>query len=66
MRWALIGIGILMILMGTLWMLQGTGVVPGSAMSGDPFWARVGSGLMIGGLAVCGLGWWLGARRRPL
>jgi hypothetical protein len=65
MRWGLIGVGVLMILMGTVWMLQGTGVVPGSRMSGDPFWARVGSGLMIGGLVVCGLGWWLGERRRP-
>ena len=64
MRWGLIGVGVVMILLGTVWMLQGTGVLPGSVMSGDPFWARVGSGMMLGGLVVCGLGWWLGSRRR--
>ena len=66
MRWALFILGILMILMGTVWMLQGVGILPGSVMTGDPFWARVGSGLMVGGLVVCGLGLWLGRNRRPL
>jgi hypothetical protein len=66
MRWALLGVGILMILIGTVWMLQGTGVLPGSPMTGDSFWAQVGSGLMIAGLVVCGLGFWLGTKRRPL
>jgi hypothetical protein len=66
MRWALFGVGILMILMGTVWMLQGVNILPGSPMTGDPFWARVGSGLMIAGLVVCGLGYRLGSKRRSL
>lgn len=66
MRWGLFAVGIVMILMGTVWMLQGVGILPGSVMTGDPFWARVGSGLMIAGLAICGLGLWLGRNRRPL
>ena len=66
MRWGLGIVGIVMILLGTVWMLQGVGVLPGSFMSGDAFWARVGSGLMIAGLVVAGLGYWLGRNRRPL
>lgn len=57
-------IGIIVILIGTIWMLQGVGILPGSVMTGDPFWARVGSGMMIGGLVLAGLGYWLGTRRR--
>lgn len=60
----LIILGVVAILIGTVWMLQGVGILPGSVMSGDPFWARVGSGLMIGGLALGGLGYWLGTRQR--
>lgn len=66
MRWGLSIVGIVMILLGTVWMLQGVGVLPGSFMSGDPFWARVGSGLMIAGLVVVGIGYLLGRNRRPL
>ena len=33
-------------LVGLVWLLQGVGVLPGSIMSGDPFWAVVGLGLI--------------------
>lgn len=62
MRRALLVLGVILILIGTIWMLQGVGILPGSVMTGDPFWARVGSGLMIAGLALGGLGLWLGRR----
>lgn len=65
MQRALFVLGVIAILIGTVWMLQGVGILPGSVMTGDPFWARVGSGLMLGGLAICGLGLWLGRSRRP-
>lgn len=57
MRAALIGIGVLLVLAGAIWTLQGLNVLLGSLMSGEPFW--VGAGLaaaMIGiGLIVAGL-----------
>jgi hypothetical protein len=43
------GIGVLMILVGVLWTLQGLGYVGGSSMTGDDKWAIIGP-------AVAGLG----------
>jgi hypothetical protein len=47
-------VGILVILMGGVWFLQGIGVLPGSMMSGQPQWAiyggiavLIGAGLLI-------------------
>jgi hypothetical protein len=48
-------------LVGLVWLLQGVGVLPGSIMSNDPFWAVAGLGL-IGAAAVYGL--WPRLRRR--
>jgi hypothetical protein len=54
MRLVLIVIGVLIALAGTVWFLQGIGVLPGSFMSGQPRWAInggvaavIGSGLII-------------------
>ncbi len=44
-----------MVLVGSVWSLQGLGVLGGSAMSGDPLWGWIGSVLLLGGL---GLGVW--------
>lgn len=38
-----------MAVVGSVWGLQGAGVLPGSVMSGDPKWLVIGSVL-----AVCG------------
>ena len=61
MRWIVIGVGIIMLLLGAIWLLQGIGVLPGSFMSGQSFWAVVGLILIVAGAAVC----FLGIRRRP-
>ena len=43
----------LMILMGGVWLLQGLGVLPGSFMTGQPFWALMGAiFLALGGMLV--------------
>jgi hypothetical protein len=47
---------IIMIATGLVWIGQGTGLVPGSFMSRDPFWALmgvlcVGAGIFVGWLA---------------
>ena len=59
MRWPLIVAGILLDLVGTIWMLQGLNVLLGSPMSGDPVWFVAGViASSIGVLLIV-----LGARR---
>ncbi|GAB2576711.1 hypothetical protein [Microlunatus antarcticus] len=45
-------IGVIAILIGALWVGQGLGVLPGSAMSGVLFWFWVGAVLVLVGLAL--------------
>jgi hypothetical protein len=46
------GLGILLVLVGALWTLQGLGVVGGSAMSGVTLWAIVGPLVVLAGIAL--------------
>jgi hypothetical protein len=48
----LIVVGLLLVAMGLVWMLQGLGVIGGSAMSGHTLWAVVGPIVAIAGLAL--------------
>ena len=52
-------IGILLILVGGIFFLQGVNVLPGSSMTGDPQWA-INGGIMI----VAGIGLLVWARRK--
>jgi hypothetical protein len=53
MRYVLLILGGLMILMGGVWLLQGIGILPGSFMTGQLFWAAMGALLLaVGGLLV--------------
>ena len=61
MRWILVGVGIVLVLLGGLWFLQGVGILAGSVMTGQTFWAIVGVILLIVGSVLCVLG----VRRRP-
>ena len=45
-------IGIVMILCGLLWSLQGAGYVGGSFMSGQPNWLYIGVLTALAGLAL--------------
>jgi hypothetical protein len=45
-------LGVLAILAGGVWILQGIGVLPGSFMSGDPTWAWIGAGTGVVGIGV--------------
>ena len=60
MRWVMIGLGVLLTLIGVVWILQGIGVLLGSVMTGQSFWAWMGLLALIGGLALL----FFGARRR--
>ncbi len=61
MRWIVNGIAVMMLLVGVIWLLQGIGVLPGSFMSGQAFWAVMGL-ILIGASAAVFV---LRTRRRP-
>lgn len=44
------GIGILLVLVGLIWTLQGLGYVAGSVMTGVTLWAIIGPVVAIAGL----------------
>ncbi|HUR03889.1 MAG TPA: hypothetical protein VM347_15195 [Nonomuraea sp.] len=58
--WIFLVLGVLLILVGGLWTLQGLGIVGGSVMSGVTMWAIIGPVVLIIGLVVA----FLGIRRR--
>jgi hypothetical protein len=50
-RYVLLVAGGLMSLVGGVWLLQGIGILPGSFMTGQMFWAIMGAVfLVVGGL----------------
>jgi len=49
MRYALLIVGGVMDLIGIVWFLQGIGVLPGSFMTGQIFWAVMGAILFVVG-----------------
>ena len=56
MRWALKIVGVLLTLIGVVWSLQGIGLLRGSPMTGQGFWAGAGLVSLIVGLALLYLG----------
>jgi hypothetical protein len=65
MRWVLIVVGALLVLTGVVWILQGIGMLPGSVMTGQSFWAWMGLLALIGGLALLFFGLRRAAGPRP-
>ena len=59
MKWVLLVVGVLMVLTGAIWTLQGLDVLGGSPMSGVTLWAIVGPIVVVAGLVLA----FLGARR---
>jgi LPXTG-motif cell wall-anchored protein len=59
MRIALNIVGVLLVVVGGIWFLQGIGVLPGSFMTGQIRWAVYGGIAVIVGIALL-----LAARRR--
>jgi hypothetical protein len=57
----LLAVGVVLVLVGLLWFLQGIDVVGGSGMSGKTLWAVVGPIVAIVGAGVIVAG----NRRRP-
>jgi len=57
-------VGILFILFGIVFALQGDGIIGGSSMSGNSFWIYAGSIIAVVGLVVAVLGFSLGLKTR--
>ena len=56
----LLVVGLLLAAAGLVWIGQGLGLLPGSFMSGDPFWAGAGAVAVIVGVVLAA-----NAVRRP-
>ena len=52
-----------MALMGGIWTVQGVGILPGSFMTGQTFWAVVGSLTLVAGGILAFFGFRLDKRR---
>ncbi len=65
MRMRLLGIpvGLILLFMGSVWFLQGIGVLPGSFMTGSSFWAAAGALAVIVGLVLIVVG--MSGRKPP-
>ena len=55
LHWVLLGIGIVLDVVGLIWVLQGVNILPGSFMTGDRFWAYAGGVLAIAGMVLVAL-----------
>ena len=64
MRWGLIILGLVVLLIGGVWFFQGIGMLLGSPMTSQPFWAIAGGVLVIVGLAVTVVGF--RGKRKPV
>jgi hypothetical protein len=58
----LVGVGLVLLLFGVIFALQGSGAMGGSAMSGVTFWAIAGPVIALVGLVLAVLGLRGGAR----
>jgi hypothetical protein len=45
-------VGVVLILLGGIWFLQGINVLPGSFMSGQKIWAERGGIMLVAGIAA--------------
>jgi uncharacterized membrane protein HdeD (DUF308 family) len=50
-------VGALLLLVGAVWIAQGTNAMPGSGMSGHGVWAVLGIVLVVIGVALLGWAW---------
>jgi hypothetical protein len=56
MRWIWLIIGVLLLLSGVVWTLQGLDLLGGSSMTGDTKWAVIGPIVAIAGVVLAGFG----------
>ena len=63
--WTPMAIGVLAIVLGGLWTLQGLDVVGGSVMSGVSLWAVIGPVVAVAGLVLVVIGVRRRSRAKP-
>jgi hypothetical protein len=56
MRWVWVIIGVLLVLSGVVWTLQGLDLLGGSSMSGNRMWAVIGPFTAIAGCFLAAFG----------
>ena len=56
MAWGMVIAGAVLDLVGTIWVLQGLNILPGSFMTGQLFWAGAGLVAMIAGMTLLIMG----------
>jgi len=54
--WVFFVLGIILVLLGLVWTLQGFNVIGGSAMSGSSLWATVGPIVLLVGVVLIVVG----------
>jgi hypothetical protein len=52
MRWTLVAVGAILVVVGGVWMLQGSGAIGGSFMSGSSLWFVIGLVGVLAGIAL--------------
>jgi uncharacterized membrane protein HdeD (DUF308 family) len=52
MKWLLNVLGVLLVLVGIVWLFQGINILLGSFMSGNPLYAVLGIILVVAGLII--------------
>jgi hypothetical protein len=52
MRFAMPAIGVLLIVVGLVWAIQGYGKLKGSFMTGSPVWMWIGIVCMVAGVVI--------------
>ncbi|WP_328605092.1 hypothetical protein OG943_34415 [Amycolatopsis sp. NBC_00345] len=51
-RWISLAVGVILVLVGAVWVLQGAGVVTGSFMTGQKLWFLIGLVAFLVGVVV--------------
>ncbi len=67
MRGSYLGLGVfgvILLLFGTVFALQGDGIIGGSSMTGVPFWIYAGSVIALVGAVIAVLGFALGTKSK--
>lgn len=65
MRTPFVILGVLALLVGVVWILQGVNVITGSAMSGSNFWLAAGVVVALVGAGILGFGVRSSPARKP-
>ncbi|MFE0024805.1 hypothetical protein [Amycolatopsis sp. NPDC059021] len=61
-RWILLAVGVVLALVGAVWVLQGIGVLGGSFMTGQKLWFLIGLIAFLGGVVLVAA---TATRRKP-